>query len=571
MKSAIIPLLFALFLSSCGKPPREIVPTADVTAFGARPDDGIDDTGAFLAAVRKLQSGEARRLLIPRGKYHLREGGNPENPNILLFFKNLEGVEIEGEEAELEVSGFTALFYFTGCKGVSVKGLSIDSPRPAFSVGEVTASGPRFFDLLVEPEYPVNGKEPIRAFMDYDPKTRLPLGRDLDVYKAAERTELIAPQTLRVWLNRDLTVPAGKLLVARHRIYESHAFMFSRCSEVALRDCAVYSAPGMGLAALQCENVSLKRFQVLKRPGSRRPMSVTADATHFGGCKGTVTLEDCVFEGMGDDGVNVKSGLYLSVLERVDERSVWTRHNLDLVSPPDPGETMELSHVAELIPFASLTVDEVRVEGKRHWLRFREPLPADLREGDVLGNASRAPALRMRRCVVRENRARGVLCQTRDAVIEDCLFENCSSAGVLVFTEVSHFFESIGTRNVTVRRNIFRNCNFGAAAAEGSLCAMAYLKNREQATRPGVHKDVVMEGNRVEGGGESGIFAAAVDGLTLRNNTITGACAVGKFPSGRYAIRVQDCARVVMEGNAADPARQGPACEGGVLVTPPSE
>ena len=45
-------------------------------------------------------------------------------------------------------------------------------------------------------------------------------------------------------------------------------------------------------------------------------MSATADAAHFGGCKGTVSLEDCTFEGMGDDGVNVKSGLYLTVVER---------------------------------------------------------------------------------------------------------------------------------------------------------------------------------------------------------------------------------------------------------------
>ena len=33
-------------------------------------------------------------------------------------------------------------------------------------------------------------------------------------------------------------------------------------------------------------------------------------------------LEDCTFEGMGDDGVNVKSGLYLKVTERVDEHTV---------------------------------------------------------------------------------------------------------------------------------------------------------------------------------------------------------------------------------------------------------
>ena len=74
-------------------------------------------------------------------------------------------------------------------------------------------------------------------------------------------------------------------------------------SEVS--DVTVFTGPGMGLVGSISTNISLKHFNILLRPGSGRMMSTTADATHFSGCKGTIALEDCIFEGMGDEGINV--------------------------------------------------------------------------------------------------------------------------------------------------------------------------------------------------------------------------------------------------------------------------
>jgi len=567
-------VLIASVLAGCKR--AEVPPAAskavDVTQFGARPDDDGDDTQAFVAAVNEIQSGSARRLLIPPGRYHLTAGGNPKSPSVLFPFSKLDGLEIEGTGAELLVSGVTGLFLFDGCRNVSVRGLSFDSPRPAFSVGMVTASTARYFDVAVEPEYPVVGGEAVPAFMDYDPETRLPAPAFLDIYRCIESTELLGPQILRVHLTRDVSVPVGHLVVLRHEVYgKGPVYMFNHCADVQVSDSTIYSAPGMGLAAIVCKNVTLRHFNILKRPGSRRPMTANADGTHFGGCKGTVLLEDCTFEGMGDDGVNIKSGLYLSIRKRLDDHAVLTQHNMKLVDLPDPSDVMEISHVDTLLPFASAKVRSATLEpGEDNLIRvtFEESLPEELREGDVLGNATRVPALRMRRCTIRDNRARGVLCQTRDVVIEDCTFQRCTRAGVLVFTEVVGFFESIGARDVVVRRNLIENCNFGAATAEGSLCATASLKDFAYPSQPGVHRDVVFENNRILGTNESAIFAAGVDGLTIKDNVIEEACRRGALPNGGCAIRVLNCARVEIAGNTVDPTRQGARFSKAVLMTP---
>jgi hypothetical protein len=546
MKLAIKSLAVAALLTSSS------VFALDVTRFGAVPDDGQDDTAAFLAAFKEAEVKGEKHIVIPRGRYDLRADGNPARPDALFPIAGVDGLTIEGQGAELMMTGKAAIFAFANCQSVTVSGLTVDWARPPFSEGTVIATAPRHFDVKVADAYPVRGGEPVGAFMSYHPDTRLPDGRNLDVYEGVERTELIAPQVLRVHLKWEIPVPVGKLLVLRHQVYGCHLFGFYRCANVMVSNITVYCGPGMGLVGMVSTNVSLQRFNVQMRPGSGRLMSATADATHFSGCKGMVLIEDCTFEGMGDDGANIKSGLYLSVRKRVDDHTVLAQHNLKFADLPDGGDTLELAHTNTLSAFAAGKVRQAKLEpgeGNVHRVEFAEPLPAELREGDLLGNASRLARFRMRRCTVRGNRARGVLCQTRDALIEDCLFQNCTSAGVLVLTEAAYFYESIGTRNVTVRSNRFENCNRGAAAAEAALCAVAYLKGYTYPAKPGAHRDVTFQGNRIVGTDESGIFAVAVDGLTVRANTIERFGLRAAREHGGNATWIQDCARVVVEGN----------------------
>lgn len=542
----------------------------NVTKFGAAPNTGKDETSAFIAAFAALKDAQDKHIVIPKGRYNLRADGNTEHPGVLFLLNGMDNLTIEGRGAELMMSGAAGVFEINKCSNVNVSGITIDWQRPPFSEGTVIASTPRSFDVKVLDAYPVKGGEAVGAFMSYHANTRLPDGRDLDVYGAVERTELISPQVLRVYLNREIPVPVGRLLVLRHEVYGHNGFTFNRCTNVKAHDITIYTCPGMALIGLVCTDVSLKRVNVLNRPGTNRLMSATADATHFGGCKGTVTYEDCIFEGMGDDGANVKSGLYLTVCKIIDDHTVLGQHNLTMVDLPDAGDTLEMSRTDSLSAYATGKVRTAKLEqgaGNMHRVEFDQAMPPALHVGDVLGNASRAPKLRMRNCTVRGNRARGVLCQTRDAVIENCTFSNCTGAGVLVLTEVVYFFESIGTRDVTVRNCRFVNCNNGAASAEAALCALAYLKDYSYPKTPGVHRNVVFEGNHFQSTAESAIFAVAVDGLTVKNNTAEQVCMTAGRPTGKYAICVMDCARVRVDGNKVDVARQGKGMIAPKLVT----
>lgn len=62
----------------------------------------------------------------------------------------------------------------------------------------------------------------------------------------------------------------------------------------------------MGFYGSLTRNIELASVAVAKREG--RPMSITADAVHFSSCAGDIVIRDSLFEGQGDDGLNVHGG-----------------------------------------------------------------------------------------------------------------------------------------------------------------------------------------------------------------------------------------------------------------------
>jgi len=147
----------ALVLGLLAVGAAEAQTVADVAAFGAVPDDGQDDTDAFLAALKEVARTGARQLVFHAGRYDLEAGRNPENAQLLFALSNLNGLTIDGGGAELMVKGATSLFSFVNCRDITLRNFSVDCARAPFSVGEVVAAEPRWFDVRVADEFPVAG------------------------------------------------------------------------------------------------------------------------------------------------------------------------------------------------------------------------------------------------------------------------------------------------------------------------------------------------------------------------------------------------------------------------------
>jgi parallel beta-helix repeat protein len=283
----------------------------------------------------------------------------------------------------------------------------------------------------------------------------------------------------------------------------------------------------MGVYGVDSTAFKLLRFRTMIRPGSGRWMSTTADATHFNTCRGTITLEDCLFEGMGDDATNLHL-MYMEITRKPDRRTLrltckvrgnqWTPRSL-----PRPGDNLEIGGSPNpLTPYCVATVKSVETDNsaKEIIVTFTSDLPERTAAGDTVGNASACPRARIRNCVVRNNRARGMLIQTRDVLLENNRFEHCSGAALHIASDVNYWKEGIGVRDVLIRNNSFIGCNFGAGRRGAVVDIFAEVGS--ELAPPGVHRDITLVGNTFEDPDGSAIHVNSADGVTIKNNTITG-------------------------------------------------
>lgn len=543
------------------------VKTVNAATFGAIAGDGRGDRAAVLAAIEECRKSAPCVLKFPKGRYDFFVE-EVDRGNHYFALDKLSGVTIDGGGSTFMFHGYKGAFTASNCRNLTIRNLTIDYSRPPFSLGRVVAVNGRSFDAEVEPKYPITGKEGVGAWMAYDPEAGRPKRNGPEEYYSCTSTELVKPQVMRVNLNHDITnLKPGMWLILRHAVYGPGAFHAASCTDFTIDKVNVYTAPGMACVAGRCQNVTVKGLRCVPRPGSGYPMSVTADGLHFSGNTGLITVENCEFEGMGDDAANIKTGLYARVIEKIDDRTILTTHNLKLVDPPARGDTMEISHHPGMVTYATAVAEsaELASEGVQK-IRFKDMLPVDLKTGDFLGNATRVAKVRIRNCQVRNNRARGFLLQNRDVVVEDCKFTGCTMGGVWVLTEVFHFCESITSRDVIVRNCTFDNCGYWQAS--GVLAAFVHTGPDDYALVPGAHTNILFEGNTIRGTDNCGIFVNGVDGVTLRNNTVEQACREPRSKHGAFGIYVSASSNVKLEKNTCRAARQGPGCKQALQIGP---
>jgi hypothetical protein len=312
----------------------------------------------------------------------------------------------------------------------------------------------------------------------------------------------------------------GMHVIARHQVYGYQSFEFEKCTNVQIENVTIYSNPGMGVTGDECRDISIRHLKVMLRPGSGRWMSCTADATHFAGCRGTIIMENCLFEGMGDDATNVRSGHYLLVSDRLDNNKLRIkagyRYGSDL-TPPEIGDKLEISSEDKpLLSYATVTVRSVETDtlDKTLVIGFSEKLPERTIKGDVVGNASSIPILRIRNCTTIRNRSRGFIIKTRDVVIEDCIFQDITECAVALETDVNGWWESISSRDVIIRNNRFIDSKFES----GYLHGVIEFHTMSQTAPAGVYRGITIANNIFLGSIGNIIKVGSADDVDIINN-----------------------------------------------------
>ncbi len=571
----VLSLAIAANLSLFAASAREVTLTTSIAD---------DATFEVLRQIQALPEGK-NSITFERGVYHFYperayekycfiSNHNDVMARIAFYINEAQDLTIDGGGSTFIFHGRMIPFLVENSQNVVVKDLSIDFSEPFHSEGVVIAhdTEKRTFDMSISDQYPYelrNGQlyflkpyysHTVGQNMVFDPELggtafqtekyslstsqrgtvgswkdkithRYKTDSNDDYIKwfGAEpliRAEQIERGVVRVYNQKRSLPPIGMIVTMKGEQGQNRFAPGFKLNNVKGFNCegvTVFHAGGMGFLFENCEDVDLYKCQI--KPAEGRIISTTADATHFVGCRGQISLRECVFRNQLDDAMNVH-GAYQEVMDILDSHSVGIRvgHFQQLgFTLAFEGDSVGVVRLSDSFhAYHTMTVKSVeQINGRYQVITFNEELPEAIKEGDLLENLSAYPDVLVENCEISRNRARGLLISTpKSTTIRGNLFSTEMEA-ILLPVESSKWFESGNATNVLIEGNTFQDCTTG-----GMDRGVIRLHTDDENTNI-AFENIVVRNNTFNHFDNLILQITNVDGFLVEGNTITNS---GTFP-----------------------------------------
>lgn len=551
--------------------------TINVADHGIIP--GTDVTYSVKKLLESVKGRSGVTLLFPKGTYdfhpenaleHYRPIANHDNGLKRFGFPlfNHRDLTIDGDGSTFLFHGRMVPITVERSQRITLKNFTIDWTQSFHAEMKVVQSVPdkkRFVVEIDTKAYPYTIKngdirfhrygqdDPIGTNMVFDPETRSPIYQTNQYRFNGNHTKVKGLGSGRIEFTQGIkqTPPVGSVLVA----YGVHptsrlcpAIHVTNSKDLKIENTTVHEAGGMGLIVERTENVTLDAMTVTSN--DQRLVSTRADATHFIGCKGTIRLENCLFEHMLDDGVNVH-GAYVKIEKNLGKRKMLceiSHFQQWGLTFGEPGDKVAIMSRVTLLPLAETTIEAVEPLNEHRFVLTLADVPETLPDEDLsLENLTWNPDLIMRNNTIRENRARSVLVTTKGKVmIENNTFAS-QMHGILIEGDNNKWYESGAVMDVTISNNIFDSVGFEVGKCY-PLVAAPLLTAKQRIDSKRYHRNVRFTGNTVRSFNGLLVSARSVQGLVIADNVVELA---DKYPAVREepAILLESCDDVTISNN----------------------
>ena len=491
-----------------------------VSSLAIGTDGGRDMTADVMAAVDAVRGAGGGAVSFAPGEYHFRSPvripffisnhDNQDGHTAFLPVTNIANAAFRSSGARFVCHGEGVAFALIDTKAVTVEGIVFDYVRPRFSEwrlkdGKLTETDAQFtYEKRDGKLYAVGPgwSELQRLAHFFDGKTLAPLG--------TKWWDGSADKVFNGFAD-------GTIVVTRHGYRPNPCVFLYRADCTSFKNCGAFAASGMGLLAQRCDTVAVNGW----RTRGKRLTGLQADATHFSNCRGMVSVENSLLEGMVDDGINVHStALRISAIHP-DGRIVCKYAHVQSTGFEVflAGETIRFIKAATMEPGGERTVESV--EWKAHdeiELLVAGGVPPEIAAGDAVENADWQPAVVFRGNTVRNMSPRGSLFATPGKIVcESNLFSSVRGAAVLIAADANNWYETGACRDMTIRNNTFRRCTMKGGKGVIQITPKV-PRIEEQKVR--YHQNITICGNRFIECPKPMLFAVSVDNVAVRENIL---------------------------------------------------
>lgn len=583
MKKLISGMLLAMLLLFVSRIFAQQRDTVSIKDLGLLPDSRQNATPYFIKALEVCRKYPSAVLMIPTGRYdfwpqyarervYYESNTTDNNPKRLgIDINNIKGLTIDGQGALLVYHDRMQPITVDSSSQVTIKNLQIDWDIPLTAQAKVLEATADHIDIrinILESPYILESgklvfvgegwKSQWWGVMEFDDSTRLIpqgtgdapcLGDGWDQYQATE----LAPGIVRLRFAFRRLPEVGNILVLRHNERDHAGIFINESIQVQLERISIYHTAGLGILSQYSSDLSMRKVLVGPNPAKGRFLSGHDDGLHFSNCKGLIQVDDCEFEGLMDDPINIH-GTSVRIINRISDHRLrcqfmekqsvglhWARAGEQVGFIAHSG--MNTIATGTVTQFARLTNEQFEIE-------FAEAVPVAIMEGDALENLSWTPDVTIMNSRFKSNRARGVLVSTPGkVVIAHNQFQSSGSA-ILIAGDANYWYETGGVRDVLIEDNEF---GFACLSSnyqfcEGIISIMPEIPKMDPKA-PCYHRNIRILNNRFHPFDYPILYALSVDGLEFGGNAITRSVEFKPYHTRKAGLTFVACKHIWVHDN----------------------
>ncbi|AOM80177.1 right-handed parallel beta-helix repeat-containing protein [Pedobacter steynii] len=553
--------------------------TIDVTNFGARPDSFADATENVKKAIEASKAQEQTILNFPKGRYDFwpdqatethyyisNSSSEVEFPvkkqRVGLYLKGLKNVTIEGNGSLFVFHGKMISWVLDDCSQINIQNLAINYERPGMSemtLKEVSQSTV-IADIHPDSRFAISdghlewyGEKWIAKnhhAVLVRPEKGMLLYSDWDPFLKSKAEKIAA---LRVKFTGDFSKfkgNPGEILTIRDRYRDYVGAFINRSKNIRLHHLHMNSMHGLGIVSQFSENLNYDSVFVEPEKGSGRVIASSADGMHFSGCKGQITVNNCRFNGLHDDPLNVH-GTHLKITEIVTPTTLklkFMHHQTYGFDAFIAGDTVAYLHSASLQIFEQGIVKTAKLISEREMLvELQKPFSKALKVGDALENTTWTPSVTIKNSRFEGTISRGTLITTRrKVIIENNVYYRTGMHAILIENDASGWYESGAVTDLTIRNNQFIECGFNSAP--DNYIISINPQDKEPLSGYYVHRNIRIENNTFKVYDSPLLSARSTNGLTFKNNKIENSDFLPATKT-KPAFNFVGCKGVKLSGN----------------------
>ncbi|MDO4381245.1 MAG: right-handed parallel beta-helix repeat-containing protein, partial [Clostridia bacterium] len=465
------------------------------------------------------------------GEKEFNPGETPHLNAVALYFEGISNLVFDGNDSVFVIDGKVTNIALENCRNIELRNFEIRHVHPDMHELRVLRKSPFSVDFEIDSEsyYEVKDKKLAFVGKDYkvvtDRKATLAGWIGLIRTETPEKIERVLHPLASSFSVADLgenrirvKYPATFRFKEGDRFYiydvrRQYAGIFvNKCRDVSLENISQRFNYSLALVAQDTENIDAEGLVFAPESGSARKMASVADFVQLCMCRGKVSVRNSVFDGAGDDCLNVH-GVHFKIVGKKDDCiTVRFMHSQTYgFNPLRSGDT-----IAFVDPRTLLEKETAEIKKSEMIDEYNIKLTLDSADGAVVGDViediSACPELDFENNILKKIITRGLLITTRGKVkIRNNRFVSTSMSSILLSDDAKSWFESGMCRNVTIENNIIDYCG-----------QTPILIKPENAVYEGaVHKNIKIIDNEFKDYSGFCVSAESTDEILMKGNKLT--------------------------------------------------